>query len=89
MARKGMVERDKKRDEMIDKYSDKREELKHVGDQDGLAQLPPNSSPSRRNIRCTMCGRSKGVYRKFNLCRNCFREQASQGNIPGVTKASW
>jgi small subunit ribosomal protein S14 len=89
MARKSIVERDKKRDEMIEKYKEKREELRELGDQDGLAELPPNSSPTRRNIRCSQCGRSKGVYRKFKLCRNCFREEAAKGNIPGITKASW
>jgi len=89
MARKSMIERDKKRDEMIEKYAQERAELRELGDADGLAQLPPNSSPTRHNSRCSQCGRSKAVYRKFNLCRNCFREQASAGNIPGITKASW
>ncbi|MFU8779420.1 MAG: type Z 30S ribosomal protein S14 [Kiritimatiellia bacterium] len=39
--------------------------------------------------RCNRCGRSRGYMRKFQLCRICFRELASQGQIPGVTKASW
>ena len=39
--------------------------------------------------RCRTCGRSGGYYRRFKLCRICFRELASRGEIPGVTKASW
>lgn len=39
--------------------------------------------------RCTRCGRSRGTYRKFQLCRICFRELAHRGEIPGITKASW
>lgn len=39
--------------------------------------------------RCNWCGRSRGVLRRFGLCRICFRERASRGEIPGVTKASW
>lgn len=44
---------------------------------------------SRRVRRCNFCGRSRGYLRKFGLCRICFRERASRGEIPGVTKASW
>ncbi len=43
----------------------------------------------RRYTRCLRCGRPRGVYRKFGLCRICFRELALRGEIPGVTKASW
>jgi len=39
--------------------------------------------------RCRLCGRTNGYYRRFQLCRICFRELASRGEIPGVTKASW
>lgn len=39
--------------------------------------------------RCSRCGRSRAVFRKFNLCRICFREMAHRGELPGVTKASW
>ena len=39
--------------------------------------------------RCKRCGRPRGYYRKFGMCRLCFREQAHKGNLPGVTKASW
>lgn len=43
----------------------------------------------REYTRCNRCGRSRAVYRKFGLCRMCFREMASSGLLPGVTKASW
>ncbi len=45
--------------------------------------------PVRRYTRCGRCGRSRAVYRKFNLCRICLRELAHAGEVPGVTKASW
>lgn len=44
---------------------------------------------SRAYTRCLVCGRSRAVYRKFKLCRICFRNLASEGKIPGVRKASW
>ncbi len=43
----------------------------------------------RQRNRCMVCGRPRAYYRKFGLCRICFRNLASQGKIPGVTKASW
>jgi small subunit ribosomal protein S14 len=43
----------------------------------------------REYTRCHRCGRPRAVYRKFGLCRICFRQLALQGEIPGVTKASW
>jgi small subunit ribosomal protein S14 len=52
------------------------------------ASLPPKFS-SRRVNRCQLCGRSRAVYRKFGICRCCFRKLALQGEIPGVRKASW
>lgn len=45
--------------------------------------------PSRQLNRCKLCGRSRSYMRKFGMCRICFREHASRGQIPGVTKASW
>ena len=44
---------------------------------------------TRKYSRCNNCGRPHSVYRKFGLCRICFREMALKGEIPGVTKASW
>lgn len=89
MAKKSMIARDKKRTVMIDKYATKRAELKKLGDYDGLAKLPRNSSPTRRKNRCTETGRPRGYMRQFGLSRLSFREHASKGEIPGVTKASW
>jgi ribosomal protein S14 len=43
----------------------------------------------RIRLRCRLCGRGRAVYRKFGVCRICFRDMASNGLIPGVTKASW
>ena len=74
---------------MIDKYAQKRAELKAAGDLEGLALLPRNSSPSRRKNRCRETGRSRAYMRKFGLSRVSFREHASKGEIPGVTKACW
>jgi small subunit ribosomal protein S14 len=44
---------------------------------------------TRRHARCRLCGRPRAVYRKFGICRICFRELADEGLIPGVKKASW
>ncbi|MGD9344733.1 MAG: type Z 30S ribosomal protein S14 [Candidatus Aminicenantes bacterium] len=43
----------------------------------------------RKKSRCRICGRSKGYFRKFDMCRLCFRELALKGEIPGIIKASW
>ena len=43
----------------------------------------------RAYTRCERCGRPRAVYRRFGLCRLCFREMAHNGEIPGITKASW
>ncbi|NOY05144.1 MAG: type Z 30S ribosomal protein S14 [Chlorobi bacterium] len=52
------------------------------------SKKPPKFSVRKRN-RCSRCGRPRGYYRKFGLCRICFRELALEGKIPGVRKASW
>ena len=44
---------------------------------------------TRRERRCALCGRPRAVYRKFTLCRICFRNRSLSGDIPGVVKASW
>lgn len=89
MAKKSIVARDAKRAKMIDKYAAKRKELKELGDQEGLARLPRNSSPTRRTNRCAETGRPRAYMRQFGLSRISFREHASKGEVPGVTKASW
>jgi len=89
MAKKSMLARDKKRDMMIAKYAQKRAELKAAGDLEGLALLPRNSSPTRHTNRCAETGRPRAYMRQFGLSRIAFREHASKGEIPGVTKSSW
>jgi small subunit ribosomal protein S14 len=89
MARKSNIARDLKRRKMAAKYAAKRAELKEVGDQAGLHLLPRNSSPTRLKNRCSETGRPRGYMRTFGLSRISFREHASKGEIPGVTKASW
>lgn len=89
MARKSNIARDAKRIVMIEKYAAKRAELKALGDQEGLHKLPRNSSPARRKNRCSETGRPHAYMRQFGLSRISFREHASRGEIPGVTKASW
>ena len=89
MARKSNKARDAKRLRMIAQYADKRKELKELGDQEGLYNLPRNSSPTRRKNRDMITGRPRGYMRQFGLSRITFREHASKGEIPGVTKSSW
>ncbi len=89
MAKKSIIARDLKRHKMHAKYAAKRAELKELGDLDGLALLPRNSSPTRRKNRCVETGRPRAFMRRFGLSRLAFREHASKGEIPGVTKASW
>ncbi|HTE58112.1 MAG TPA: 30S ribosomal protein S14 [Verrucomicrobiae bacterium] len=89
MAKKSMIARDLKRQKMADRFAAKRAELKKVGDRDGLHNLPRNSSPTRRKNRCVETGRPRGFMRQFGLSRISFREHASKGEIPGVTKSSW
>jgi small subunit ribosomal protein S14 len=54
-----------------------------------LAQLPRNGAQVRVRLRCKLTGRSRGNYRKFELCRVKLRELANEGQIPGMVKASW
>ena len=89
MAKKSMIARDKKCLALIEKFSEKRAALKAEGDLDALQKLPRNSSPSRRKNRDMLDGRPRGYMRRFGMNRIRFREEASKGNIPGVTKSSW
>lgn len=100
MAKKSMVEREKKRDRLIAKYAAKRQELKDAfasatSQQEKLAihrqlqQLPRNSAPSRHRNRCWVTGRPRGYYRDFGLSRHQLREMAHEGLLPGVVKSSW
>lgn len=89
MAKKSMLARDAKRQKMHAQYAAKRAELKAAGDYEGLANLPRNSSPTRLKNRCSETGRGRGYMRQFGLSRIAFREHASRGEVPGVTKSSW
>jgi small subunit ribosomal protein S14 len=89
MAKKSIIARDLKRQKMILHYAAKRAELKALGDQEGLAKLPRNSSPTRWKNRCVETGRPRSYMRTFGLSRISFREHAVKGEIPGITKASW
>jgi small subunit ribosomal protein S14 len=89
MAKTSVTARNDKRKKLVEKYAGLREELKRNGDYEGLQKLPRNSSPTRVVSRCSVTGRGRGVYRKFGLCRNMFRQLALDGKLPGVRKSSW
>jgi len=101
MAKTSMIMRERKRTKMVAQQAKKRAALKatirsiHSSDderevaQAKLNALPRDGSPSRQRKRCSITGRPHGVYRKFGLGRNKLREAAMNGEIPGLTKASW
>lgn len=89
MAKESIKARERKRERTVAKYAKKRAELKAAGDYEALDKLPKNASPVRLHNRCKLTGRPKGYMRKFGVNRVTFREMASAGEIPGVTKSSW
>ncbi|AYQ34717.1 MULTISPECIES: 30S ribosomal protein S14 [Runella] len=89
MAKESVKARELKKQKLVAKYAEKRAALKEAGDWEGLDKLPRSSSAVRLHNRCRLTGRPRGYMRKFGICRVVFREMASQGKIPGVTKASW
>ena len=101
MAKTALIEREKKRERLVAKYSARRAELTAlINDQSRseeeryqarlkLQQLPRNANPTRLRNRCELTGRPRGTFRKFGLARNKLREIAMRGEIPGMTKASW
>ena len=89
MAKKSAIARDEKRKKRIRKFAEKRAELKELGYQEGLQKLPTNSSPTRWKNRDVLHGRPRAYMRRFGLNRINFREKASKGEIPGITKSSW
>lgn len=89
MAKKGMLEKESRREKMVAKYAALREELKAKGDYVSLAALPRNASPTRLRNRCQITGRGRGYMRRFGMSRIVFREKALRGEIPGVKKISW
>lgn len=101
MAKVSMLEREKKRAALAQKYADKRKALKAtISDAnvnyeekmaaiDALAKLPRDSSPCRQRTRCLVTGRPRGVYRKFGLARTTLREATMRGEVPGLKFSSW
>ena len=101
MAKKAMIEREKKRQKLVEQYAAKREALKEIANDDTkpmeerfkarlkLAKLPRNSSATRLHNRCQLTGRPHAYYRKLKMSRIALRELGSQGQIPGLVKSSW
>ena len=101
MAKVAMVEREKKRQKLVEKYAAKRAALKEIANDDSLpmeerfrarlklAKLPRNSSATRLHNRCQVSGRPKAYYRKLKMSRIALRDLASFGQIPGMVKSSW
>ena len=101
MAKKCMIERERKRVRLVAKYAEKRAALKAIANDRTLpmeerfkaclklAKLPRNSSPTRLHNRCRLTGRPHGYYRKVKISRIALRELGSDGQIPGLVKSSW
>jgi len=89
MAKKSWIERNNRKKATVDKFAALRAELKAKKDYVGLSQLPRDASPTRVVNRCQASGRRRAFIGRFKLSRLAFREMASQGLIPGVTKSSW
>lgn len=89
MAKLSVIARQSKRERLVSIHAAKRKALKEAGDYLALDKLPRNASPVRLKNRCKLTGRPRGYLRKFGVCRNVFRQMASDGKIPGLTKASW
>jgi len=89
MAKTAWLERNKRKQKTVEKYAALRAELKAKKDYASLTQLPRDASPTRLVNRCRVTGRRHAFIRRFKLSRITFRELASAGLIPGVTKSSW
>ena len=100
MAKKSMIEREKKRIKLYKKYSLKRNNLLKLYQNEEnfnlklelhskIQKLPRNSSKTRIRNRCWKTGRPRGVFRDFGLSRHVVREMAHQCLLPGLTKSSW
>ncbi len=101
MAKTSSVNKNKRRAQMVKRFSAKRQRLKAIADDRALppeerfearlklAKLPRNASATRIRNRCELTGRPRGYYRKFRLSRIALRELASSGQIPGMVKSSW
>ena len=89
MAKKSVEARQRKRERLVKKFAEKRKALKAAGDWAGLDKLPKNSSKVRLRNRCALTGRGRGYVRMFGVSRIKFRDLATEGKIPGITKSSW
>jgi small subunit ribosomal protein S14 len=89
MAKQAWIQRNKRKAETVKKFAALRAELKAKRDYAALSKLPKDASPVRVVNRCSKSGRRHGFLRKFGCSRLTFREEALNGLIPGVTKASW
>ena len=101
MAKKAMIEREKKRERLVKRFAAKRAELKEIAKDESrpmeerfkarlkLAKLPRNSAPNRMHNRCQLTGRPQAYYRKLKVSRIALRELGSSGLIPGLVKSSW
>nr|YP_004222024.1 ribosomal protein S14 [Coccomyxa subellipsoidea C-169]ADV29872.1 ribosomal protein S14 [Coccomyxa subellipsoidea C-169] len=100
MAKKSMIERERKRQRLVMTYKNKRDQLKQQIRETELFEeklsihrklqlLPRDSSPTRLHNRCLLTGRPKGYFRDFGLSRHVLREMAHECLLPGVTKSSW
>ena len=101
MAKKAMIEREKKRQALVDKFAAKRAALKEIANEESkpmeerfkarlkLAKLPRNSSATRLHNRCQLTGRPHAYYRKLKMSRIALRELGSAGQVPGMVKSSW
>lgn len=101
MAKTSMVNREVKRQRLVQKYAARKQQLKellrdpNLGDEERAEAwrkfhaIPRDASRSRMRNRCRISGRPHGYYRKFGLARNKLREAAMRGDVPGLVKASW
>ena len=101
MAKKSQIYRDRRRKLLIERYAERRAELRKLLNdpavsiedklevQEKFAKLPRNSCPTRLNRRCAISGRSKSYYRKFGISRIALRELSLRGQLPGMRKSSW
>ena len=89
MANKSVEARQRKRERLVKQYAEKRAALKEAGEWSLLDKLPKNSSKVRLRNRCALTGRGRGFIRQYGISRIKFRDLASDGKIPGVTKSSW
>jgi small subunit ribosomal protein S14 len=89
MAKQSWITRNARKARTVAKYAKLRAKLKAEKDYDGITMLPRDASPTRLVNRCEVTGRRRGFIRRFKMSRITFREMASNGMIPGVTKSSW